>query len=57
VIGPEGMLPYEEIPPEVVPGGYLEVLVAEIYTPKNFWIQLRGEKTHLALNKLMDDIQ
>lgn len=57
MIGPEGMLPYEEIPPEVVPGGYLEVLVAEIYTPKNFWIQLRGEKTHLALNKLMDDIQ
>ncbi|XP_033607617.1 tudor domain-containing protein 5 isoform X4 [Cryptotermes secundus] len=57
VIGPKGTLPYEKIPPEATPGGFLEVLVAEIYTPQNFWIQLRGGKTHLALDALMNEIQ
>jgi hypothetical protein len=57
VIGPKGTIPYEKIPLETTPGGFLEVLVAEVYTPQNFWIQLRGEKTHLALDKLMNDIQ
>ncbi|XP_069690144.1 tudor domain-containing protein 5-like isoform X4 [Periplaneta americana] len=57
VIGHKEKLQYQKIPPETTNGSLLEVLVAEVYTPQNFWIQLRGEKTHLALDKLMNDIQ
>jgi hypothetical protein len=57
VIGPKGTLPYEKIPSETAAGGFLEVLVSQVYTPQNFWVHLRGEKTHLALDKLMNDIQ
>jgi hypothetical protein len=57
VIGPKGTLPYQKIPLDAAPGGFLEVLVAEIYTPQKFWVQLRGENTHLALDRLMNNIQ
>jgi hypothetical protein len=57
VIGPKETLPYEKIPPETAPGGFLEVLVAEIYTPQKFWVQLRGKTTHMALDTLMNEIQ
>jgi len=57
VVGPKGTLTHEKIPPEATPGGFIEVLVAEILTPLNFWIQLRGEKTHVALDSLMNDMQ
>jgi hypothetical protein len=57
VVGLKGTIPYEKIPPVTTPGGFLEVLVVEFYTPQKFWIQLRGENTHLALIKIMNDIQ
>lgn len=57
MVGPKGTLTHEKIPPELTPGRCIEVLVAEIVTPLNFWMQLRGEKTHMALDKLMNDMQ
>ena len=57
MVGPKGTLTHEKIPPEAIPGGFIEVLVAEIYSPLNFWIQLRGENTHMALDILMNDMQ
>jgi hypothetical protein len=57
VVGPEATLPRENIPPEATPGGYIEVLVAHIFTPLNFWIVLRGVNTRMALDRLMDDMQ
>lgn len=57
MVGLKGTLTHEKIPPEATPGGIIEVLVAEIFTPLNFWIQLRGEKTHLALDTVMNDMQ
>jgi hypothetical protein len=57
VVGPKGTLTHEKIPPEATPGGFIEVLVAEIYTPLNFWVQLRGESTHRALDTLMNGMQ
>jgi hypothetical protein len=57
VVGLKGTLTHEKIPPEAIPGGYIEVLVAEIITPLNFWIQLRGASTNVALDNLMNDMQ
>jgi len=57
VVGPKGTLTQEKIPPKATRGGYIEVLVAEIITPLKFWILLRGEKTHMALDRLMNDMQ
>jgi len=57
VVGPKGTLTHEKIPPEATPGGFIEVLVADIITPLNFWIKLRGVKTHVALDTLMNDMQ
>ena len=57
MVGPKVTIPQQKLPPDTGPGSYLEVLVAEVYTPQNFWLQLRGEKTHMALDKLMNDIQ
>lgn len=57
VVGPKDTIPQQKLPPDTGPGSYLEVLVAEVYTPQHFWLQLRGEKTHVALDKLMNDIQ
>jgi len=57
VVGPKGTLTHEKILPEATPGGFIEALVTEIITPLNFWIQLRGEKTHMALETLMNDMQ
>jgi hypothetical protein len=53
VVGPKGTLTHEKIPTEAAPGGFIEVIVAEIITPLNFWVHLRGKSTHLALDKLM----
>jgi hypothetical protein len=57
VVGPQGTLTHEKIPPEATPGSYIEVLVAEIITPLSFWLQLRGKKTHMALDTLMNEMQ
>jgi hypothetical protein len=57
VVGPAATLPHEKIPPGATPGAFIEVLVAEIFTPLNFWLQLRGEKTHVALDRLMNHMQ
>ena len=57
MVGPKGTLTHEKIPLEATPGGYIEVLVTEIITPLKFWVQLRGEKTHVALDTLMDNMQ
>jgi len=57
VAGPEGTLTHEKIPPDATPRKFIEVLVGEIYTPLNFWILLREEKTHRALDTLMNDMQ
>jgi hypothetical protein len=57
VVGPKGTLTHEKIPLEATPGGCIEVLVTEIITPLKFWVQLRGEKTHVALDTLMDNMQ
>jgi len=56
VVDSKGTLAHEKIPPEATPGEFIEVLVADIITPLNFWIQLRGEKTQ-ALDTLMNDMQ
>ncbi|KAJ9580218.1 hypothetical protein L9F63_004118, partial [Diploptera punctata] len=57
VIGPKDTIPQQKLPPDIGPDSYLEVLVAEVYTPQRFWIQLRGEHTHRALDKLMNEMQ
>jgi len=57
VVGPNATLTYEEMPPESTPGEFIDVLVAEIITPLNFWIQLRGKKTDMELDRLMDYMQ
>jgi hypothetical protein len=57
VVGPEGTLTHEKMPPEATPGGSIDVFIAEIRTPLNFWIHLRGEMTHMALKRLMSDMQ
>jgi len=57
VVGPKGTLTHEKIPLEATPGGCIKVLVTEIITPLNFWLLLGGEKTHMALDRLMDDLQ
>lgn len=60
---PEGVLhPGEEIPRQWLvgdekEGGYIEVIVAEVYDPSKFWIQLRGDQTSVALSTVMDEMQ
>lgn len=36
---------------------YIEIIVAEVYDPSKFWIQLKGENTLDALEALMDNMQ
>jgi len=57
VVGPKGTLTHEKIPPGATPGAYIEVFVTEILTPLNFWILLRGKNTHMALDRLTNDMQ
>ena len=57
VMGPKDTIPQQKLPPDICRGSYLEVLIAEVYTPENMWIHLRGEKTHMALDELMNMIQ
>ena len=56
-MGPKDTIPKQTLPPGTGPGSYLEVLVAEVFNPSKFWVQLRGEKTHLVLDKVMNDMQ
>ncbi|GFR62434.1 tudor domain-containing protein 5 [Elysia marginata] len=37
--------------------GYIELYVSNVISPDMFWIQLRGRKTTLALEDLMDELE
>ncbi|KAL5012203.1 hypothetical protein ScPMuIL_010754 [Solemya velum] len=42
-----------------LPGGsdYIEVYVSNIVTPGLFWLQMKGKRTNMALEKLMEDLE
>ncbi|XP_034233801.1 tudor domain-containing protein 5 isoform X2 [Thrips palmi] len=55
VMGPKESFSPPQLPPDLKPGDYLEVRVAEVYNPFKLWVMLR-EKSVL-LDKLMDELQ
>ncbi|XP_052123270.1 uncharacterized protein LOC113205131 isoform X1 [Frankliniella occidentalis] len=55
VMKPGETFPLPELPPNAEPGEYVELKVAEVYSPHKFWVMLR--KDALTLNRLMDELQ
>ncbi|GFN73523.1 tudor domain-containing protein 5 [Plakobranchus ocellatus] len=48
----------QPLPPSSADGGdYIELYVSNVISPDMFWIQLRGRKTTLALEDLMDELE
>ena len=56
-LGPEEKIPRQELPDNVRVGEYLEVVVAEVVSPEEFWIQLKGKDMNRALVWLMEEIK
>lgn len=50
----------EQIPAQsladVRPGAMLEVMVGEVYSPSHFWLIRLGERFHIAMEELMDEM-
>merc|ERR1719187_635243 len=61
VMGPSDKLQEQELPADLRVGekdkDLLEVIVAEVFTPYRFYVQLKGEKTSKQLEILMDDME
>ena len=57
------MVPEEKFEEQQLPGNAdkigdeLEVIVAEVFNPSKFYIQLKGLETSLQLEALMDDME
>ena len=56
-LGPEDKIPRQELSGNVKVGEDLEVIIGEVVSPEKFWIQLRGEKTNMALVRLNEEIK
>lgn len=41
---------------ELETGAMLEVILGEVYSPSHFWLLRLGERHHLAMEDMMDDM-
>lgn len=53
-IGPGSFYTPVDLPPS---NSWIEVYIANVDSPGQFWFQIRGTKTSLALEKLMNQLE
>jgi len=57
VIGAQDKILQQVLPPDLKVGDFLEVIIAEVFNPSRFWIQLKGEVTSKMLDNIMDEME
>lgn len=57
VMGQQDKISEQRLPCDLKVGDFLEVIVAEVFNPYRFWIQLKGEQTSKMLAIIMDQME